>query len=58
MTKEKELIDEINADIKAYKTRYEKLIFLIYDLGFIRDVEKFKQDIENQEDIYVEVIKH
>jgi len=56
--REKELIDEINGDIKAYKTKYKKLIFLVYDLGFIRDVDKFKQDIHNDTDIYIEVIKH
>ena len=56
--KEKEIIDEINADIKAYKTRYKKLIFVIYDIGFIRDLPQFKQDIENQEEVYIEVIKH
>lgn len=56
--KEKTLIDEINSDIVAYKTKYKKLIFIVYDNGLIRDVSKFKQDIKNQEDVYIEVIKH
>lgn len=56
--KEKTLIDEINSDIVAYKTKYKKLIFIVYDNGLIRDVPKFKQDIKNQEDVYIEVIKH
>ena len=56
--KERTLIDEINSDIVAYKTRYKKLIFIVYDNGLIRDVPKFKQDIKNQENVYIEVIKH
>jgi len=56
--KEKTLIDEINSDIVAYKTKYQKLVFVVYDNGLIRDVPKFKQDIQNQEDVYIEVIKH
>lgn len=39
--REKELIDEINADIKAYKTRYDNLVFVVYDCGFIRDADAF-----------------
>jgi len=56
--KEKTLIDEINSDIVAYKTMYKKLVFIVYDNGLIRDVPKFKQDIKDQEDVYIEVIKH
>src|SRR5258708_1682435 len=56
--KEKELIGEINDDILAYTTRYKNLIFVIYDAGgFIRDVEKFKQDIESKS-VVIEIIKH
>ncbi len=56
--KEKEIIDEINADIQAYKTKYKNQIFLVYDNGYIRDVQRFRQDISNDLDIYVDVIKH
>ncbi|PIZ48255.1 hypothetical protein CO180_03365 [candidate division WWE3 bacterium CG_4_9_14_3_um_filter_41_6] len=56
--REKELIAEINDDIQAYSTRYKNLIFVIYDGGgFIRDEEKFKQDIESKS-VVVEIVKH
>jgi hypothetical protein len=56
--KEKEIIEEINADILAYKTKYESLIFVVYDLGFIRDVAQFRSDIEMNPAVYAIVIKH
>lgn len=56
--REKEIIDEINADILAYKTKYPNIIFLVYDLGYIRDIDRFKADIESQDRVIVLVIKH
>lgn len=56
--REKELIAEINDDIQAYSIRYKNLIFVIYDVGgFIRDEEKFKQNIESKS-VVVEIVKH
>lgn len=55
--REKAIIDEVNADILAYQTRYKSLIFVIYDLGFIRDVAQFKLDIEKNPDVYAIVVK-
>ena len=58
----KKMIEEINADITAYSKEYEKLLFVVYDLGCIRDVEEFKRDIElakeKNKEIKVIVIKH
>jgi hypothetical protein len=45
-SKEKAIVDEINADITACQTRYSRLVFVIYDIGFIRDEDKFKSGIE------------
>lgn len=57
--KQSRIIDEINADITAYSTRYERLLFIVYDLGDIRDVDEFKKDIEAaKENIKVLIIKH
>lgn len=56
--REKEIIAEINDDILAYKTEYPNVIFLVYDLGYIRDIDKFKADIESQDRVIVLVIKH
>lgn len=54
------MIEEINADVTAYSKKYEKIIFVVYDLGFIRDTLEFKRDIElsKENDIKVIVIKH
>jgi hypothetical protein len=56
--REKEIIAEINDDILAYKQKYGNILFVIYDLGFIRDVEKFKEHFEQQDQVLVQVIKH
>jgi len=58
-TKEKEIISEINDDIVAYKTKYANLIFVVYDLGIIRDQDRFRNSLEeSHEHVIVKVIKH
>lgn len=57
--KRSRVIDEINADIVAYSTKYERLLFIVYDLGIIRDESEFRRDIENAgTNIKVLIIKH
>ena len=56
--REKEIIGEINDDIIAYKTKYRNLMFFVYDLGYIRDVDRFAQAFEACEGVIVRVIKH
>jgi hypothetical protein len=56
--REKEMIAEINDDILAYKQAFGNLIFVVYDVGQIRDVERFKTHFEQQEQVIVRVIKH
>jgi hypothetical protein len=56
--REKEIIAEINDDILAYKQVFGNLLFVVYDVGQIRDVEKFKTQFEQQEQVIVQVIKH
>ncbi len=57
--KRSRVIDEINADITAYSTKYERMIFVVYDLGVIRDENEFRRDIENAgANIKVLIIKH
>jgi len=56
---EKRIIDEINADIPAYKSHYENLLFVVYDLGCIRKVTSFTKGIEKaHEKVFVQIIKH
>ena len=57
-TKSKEIIDEINADIKAYGKEYSNQLFVIYDLGSIRDEEEFKSDLDNASNIQLMIVKH
>lgn len=43
---ESRIIEDINADITVYKTRYENIAFVVYDCGFIRNPNKFRADFE------------
>jgi hypothetical protein len=56
--KSKAIVDEINADIQAYAKQYSRLLFIIYDMGSIRDETEFKQDLENSQNTNVIVVKH
>ena len=56
--REKELIEEINDDILAYQTKYGNLIFLIYDCGFIRDIDRFGCAFEQHQNVILRVVKH
>src|SRR5713226_8341390 len=38
--REKEIIAEINDDILAYSTKYWNILFIVYDTGVIRDVDR------------------
>ncbi len=62
LSKDKErsraIVDEINADIQAYSKKYPFLLFVIYDLGTIRDEVEFKQNLEVADDIFVTIVKH
>lgn len=57
--KKSEIIEQINSDIIGYGKEYERQLFIVYDLGSIRDEVEFKRDIEKSGDaIRVVVIKH
>ncbi len=56
--REKELPEEINDDILAYQTKYTNLLFIVYDLGFIRDIDRFCGSFEEHQNVTVKVIKH
>jgi len=55
---EKKIIPEINDDIQAYLTKYKFVIFFVYDVGIIRDVDLFKVDLTKNPKVMVYVIKH
>ncbi|MPM26493.1 hypothetical protein SDC9_72996 [bioreactor metagenome] len=52
------IIEEINADITAYSKEYANLLFVVYDLGAIRDEVEFKRDLENSGNVKVLLIKN
>lgn len=56
--REKEIIAEINDDILAYQTKYGNILFVIYDLGHMRDVNRFTDEFEKHENVVVRVVKH
>lgn len=56
--REKEMIGEINDDILAYTTKYGNLLFVVYDCGFIRDIDRFAANFEEQSAVIVRVVKH
>jgi len=52
------IVDEISADIAAYSKEYRESLFVVYDLGYIRDEIEFRQDLEGSPNVSVVVIKH
>lgn len=57
-TKAREIVDEINADIQAYGRAYERMLFVVYDLGTIRDTLEFTTGLEIAAGVEVIVVKH
>lgn len=52
------IIEEISADITAYKKEYGRQLFVVYDLGVIQNEVEFKRDIEMSDGVKVIVVKH
>lgn len=51
-------IEEISADITAYKKAYQRQLYVVYDLGVIQNEAEFKRDIEKTDGVKVIIIKH
>lgn len=54
----KTVVDEINADIMSYSRAYRRLLFIVYDMGFIRIEEEFRRDLEASGRVSVVIVKH
>lgn len=52
------IVDEINADIRAYQTVYERQLYVVYDVGTIRDEAEFKRGLEDAPGVQVVIVKH
>lgn len=50
--------EEINADITAYKTKWKRLMFVIYDLGMIDNPQQMIRENQRLFGVSVLVIKH
>jgi len=57
-SKARAIVDEINADIRGYGKSYRSILFVVYDLGSIRDEAEFAQDLEAADGVGVVVVKH
>jgi len=57
-TKSKTIVDEINADIRAYGKEYRNILFVVYDLESIRDEEEYKKDLDNGDNVRLIIVKH
>lgn len=55
---EKALIAQLNDDILAYRTKFKNILFIIYDLGNIRDIDNFKRSFNTYDDVIIQIIKH
>lgn len=52
------IIDEMNSDIVAYSTEYERVWFLVYDMGFVRDEDEIVHGLQKAEHVKCIVVKH
>jgi DpnII restriction endonuclease len=50
--------EEINADIAAYKCKWRRLLFVIYDLGVIDDPHRMIQENQRLFGVAVLIVKH
>jgi len=57
-SREKEIIAEINDDIMTYKAKFGNVAFVIYDVGMIRDVDRFTSEFSNRDDVLITIVKH
>jgi hypothetical protein len=51
-------VEEISADIPAYRSVYGSILFCVYDLGEVRDVNEFQEGIQKQSGVRICIIKH
>lgn len=49
--------EQISADIHGYQRKWPRVLFVIYDLGTIKDPEKMRLDNEKTRGVFVEIVK-
>ncbi len=56
--KTKRIIDEMNADILPYSKKFKNILFIVYDLGHIINEDEYRNDVDNNNNIFLRIIKH
>ncbi len=46
------------ADTVAYSKGYPSVMFIVYDLGYVRDESEFRRDLEAPGNASVVIVKH
>jgi len=52
------IVEQLSADIPAYKSAYANVVFCVYDLGVLRDIHEFQNDLQNTDGVRVCVVQH
>jgi hypothetical protein len=52
------VVEEMCADIPAYRSAYGNVLFCVYDLGAIRDIAGFQSDFNAEASVRICVVKH
>lgn len=55
--REEEIVAEINREISDCRARYRQVVFGVYDLGFIREPDRFCGAFDAHEGVWVRVIR-
>ena len=50
--------EQIGSDIHGYQQKWPRVLFVIYDLGTIKDPEKIRISNEKTRGVFVEIVKH
>lgn len=54
----KDIVEETNADIRAYGSQYPRQLYVIYDVGIIQHEDEFRRGIQDTPGVSVVVVKH
>jgi len=54
--REKEIIEEISADIVAYRKQYPIMLFVVYDVATISDKDLFSEGFKGESGVLIEII--
>jgi len=50
-------VEGLSADIEPYKSKFKNILFVVYDLGFVSDVDEYCKDFEKIDGVDILIIK-